>query len=277
LLPNLIIIGAMKCGTTSLHYYLGLHPQIFMTWNKELNFFIAERNWPRGQAWYEKHFPAPAPIRGESSPNYTDYPHLKGVPERMHSLLPDAQLIYIVRDPIERVVSHYLHHYSRNEEDRSLTDALSNLDSNFYVDRSRYAWQLEQFLPYYPSERILVLSQEDLYQRRRPTLQRVFRWLGVSPDFDHPRFNYLYHQSSTIRRKNSLGVRLAALPGLRLIRRLPHRLRTPADHWLFYPFSQPVPRPVLSSDLRRQLADCLRPDVQRLRALTGQSFPDWSI
>src|SRR5690606_18287453 len=95
-LPNLIVIGAQKCGTSGLHYHLSLHPQVSMSKPKELNFFIAERNWPRGEAWYRRQFDPRAKVRGESSPNYTAYPQHTGVPERMHSLVPDAKLIYIV-------------------------------------------------------------------------------------------------------------------------------------------------------------------------------------
>jgi hypothetical protein len=67
-LPNLIIIGAPKCGTTSLHHYLSLHPQISMSREKELNFFIAERNWSKGIAWYAAQFAADNKVRGEASP-----------------------------------------------------------------------------------------------------------------------------------------------------------------------------------------------------------------
>src|SRR6059058_6332030 len=73
-LPNLIVIGAQKCGTSGLHYYLSLHPEVSMSRPKELNFFIVERNWPRGTEWYAAHFEPRAIVRGESSPNYTAYP-----------------------------------------------------------------------------------------------------------------------------------------------------------------------------------------------------------
>ncbi len=99
----------MKCTTSSLHYYLNLHPQIAMSWNKERNFFIAEHNWPRGVRWYERHFKRGFAFCGESSPAYTHHPHFRGVAARMHDLLPTARLIYLVRDPIERILSHYLH------------------------------------------------------------------------------------------------------------------------------------------------------------------------
>src|ERR687894_2292944 len=73
-LPNLIVIGAQKCGTSVLHYYLSLHPEVSMSRPKELNFFIEERNWPRGLDWYKSQFDGDARVRGEASPNYTAYP-----------------------------------------------------------------------------------------------------------------------------------------------------------------------------------------------------------
>jgi len=105
-LPNLLVIGAAKCGTTALHRYLGLHPDIFMSKSKELGFFCSSENWDERLRWYESQFGA-ARVRGESSPSYTNCPRNKGVPERMASLVPDARLIYLVRDPVDRVISQY--------------------------------------------------------------------------------------------------------------------------------------------------------------------------
>ena len=110
-LPNLIIIGSPKCGTTSLYYYLGLHPEIFMSREKELNFFMEERNWRRGLDWYRAQFETSRKVSvwGEASPGYTHHPVFQGVPQRMHSLVPGARLIQIVRDPMKRHLSHYFH------------------------------------------------------------------------------------------------------------------------------------------------------------------------
>ena len=122
-LPNLIVIGTQKGETSSLHYYLSLHPQICMSREKELNFFISERdwsNWKRGVEWYKKKFIGKAQIYGESSPNYTNYPRYDQVPKRMHSIVPEAKLVYILRDPIKRIISHYMHKYSKGKENRSL-------------------------------------------------------------------------------------------------------------------------------------------------------------
>src|SRR5205809_4164499 len=119
-LPNLIVIGGLKCGTTSLHHYLNLHPAVAMSRPKELNFFVAELNWPLGPDWYATHFDAHAAVRGESSPHYTNRPRFEGVAERMRDLIADARLIYMVRDPIDRMLSHYLHNVGGAYEERTL-------------------------------------------------------------------------------------------------------------------------------------------------------------
>src|SRR5689334_23609212 len=89
-LPNLIILGGLKCGTTSLHHYLNLHPQIAMSRPKELNFFVEELNWELGSDWYTSHFDPDADVRGETSPHYTNRPRFEGVAERLAETAPDA-------------------------------------------------------------------------------------------------------------------------------------------------------------------------------------------
>jgi hypothetical protein len=91
-LPNTVIIGAMKCGTTSLHTYLDCHPSISMSRRKETNFFVHHQNWSKGLGWYRSHFTEDKPVIGESSPNYARYPVFPGVPERMHMVVPTPSL-----------------------------------------------------------------------------------------------------------------------------------------------------------------------------------------
>lgn len=108
MLPTFIVIGAMKCGTTSLYYALDAHPEIEMSDRKETDFFIRARNYRRGTDWYEDRFPASGQARGECSPNYTKAHLFPRVARRMHDLVPDVHLVYMVRDPIDRIVSHYV-------------------------------------------------------------------------------------------------------------------------------------------------------------------------
>jgi sulfotransferase family protein len=277
-LPNLVIIGAMKCGTTSLHHYLASHPEVEMSREKELKFFVEPPpgRRPRSLGWYGAQFHGGTSIRGEASPDYTRDPVCSGVPERMNALIPDARLIYVVRDPIERLISHWIHMYAVGRENRSLQVVLQDLDRNEYVLTSQYHRHIERFLRYYDPRQLLVISQEDLWYRRPDTLRQVFRFLGVSEDFDSPDFRAIKHPSSAKRRKSAAGyaVRRILRPALR---HLPTRVRAKLEQILFYPFSQPIDRPQLSGEDIRRLREHFEPDLEKLRAFTGRGFREFNI
>src|SRR5262245_24405751 len=173
-LPNVIVIGAMKCGTSSMHTYLDAHPDIKMSRRKELNFFSHDHNWELGESWYERHFSSSARIRGESSPSYTKFPQIRDVPERMHELIPDVKIIYLVRDPIERILSHYMHSRETGRESRSIGAALAEFENNKYVDPSRYHLQLQRYLRFFLPTQILVVASEEMRSQRNKTLRSVF-------------------------------------------------------------------------------------------------------
>jgi hypothetical protein len=274
-LPNAIVIGAMKCATTSLHHYLGLHPDVAMTAEKELHFFVAERNWPRGREWYERHFAGRAAVHGESSTSYARFPHYAGVAARMHATVPEARLLYVVRDPVDRAVSHWRHEYAAGREDRALPDALAEPSGNPYLDLSRYALQLEQYLPFYDRSKILVLAAEDLAVRRAETMRRVYAFLGVRDTFVHPSFSTVKHASTSKRRLGAWGRRFAWLPDSAAARRLPPAVRRVAWRVLSHPFSTPVEAPPLDGALRRRILDALQPDLERFGSLTGRDVSAW--
>ena len=273
-LPNLIVIGAQKCGTSVLHYYLSLHPEVSMSKPKELNFFIEERNWPRGVDWYKAQFDADARVRGEASPNYTAFPQHQGVPERMASVVPDAKLIYMIRDPLERIAAHWVHNYAKRREKGSLAETLTHPNTS-YVTRSLYAMQLERFLEHYPKEQVLVFQQSELRYKRMETLQRIFEFLEVEPDFDHPRFEQERHQTSGKTRATRLAVRLEKLGRSRRGRMFP------ANFWLILDDRLPLRRTIKRPDVRASLPEAtleeLRADAVRLRELTGRDFSNWKI
>ncbi len=273
-LPNLVVIGAQKCGTSGLHYQLGLHPEIWMSRPKELNFFIEERNWPRGADWYQACFDARARVRGESSPNYTAYPQHLGVPERMHSLLPDAKLVYVVRDPLERIAAHWVHNYAKRREKGDLGATLTHANTS-YVIRSQYHMQLQQFLAHYPLERILVLEQEDLRTQPAETLRRVFEFAGVDPDFTHPQIGKERHQTSRKMRASRLAVRLERISRSRPGRVMPKNVWLAIDEKL--PMRRSIKRPDVRAALGPEVHEVLREDAERLRELTGRRFKSWSI
>jgi hypothetical protein len=275
-LPNLIVIGAQKCGTSGLHYYLGLHPQISMSTPKELNFFIKERNWDRGVEWYSRHFDPGAEVRGEASPNYTAYPHHAGVPERMHSIVPDVRMIYLVRDPVERIAAHWVHNYAKRREKGDMAATVMHPNTT-YVLRSQYFMQLTQFLHRFPAEQILIVDQADLRRRRVETLKEIFSFVGVDPGFEHPGFVRERHRTGRKHRSTKLGRRLERF-GLRVFGgKLPRGFWF-AQRLMF--MRRPIEVPD-AADIRDALSPevitVLREDADRLREFTGRSFDHWSV
>lgn len=273
-LPNLIVIGAQKCGTSGLHYHLGLHPEVSMSKPKELNFFIEERNWPRGEAWYRRHFDAGASVRGEASPNYTAYPQHMGVPERMRSVVPGAKLIYVVRDPLERIAAHWVHNYAKRREKGDLAATLSHRNTSYLV-RSQYGMQLQQFLNHFDRERILVVDQADFRRDRAETLRGVFEFAGADPDFNHPGFERERHATARKLRATRLAVKMERASKTRWGRFIPPKVWFALDERL--PMRKPIERPDVRSALTDEALRALRDDAERLRELTGREFGDWSL
>jgi hypothetical protein len=294
-LPNLVVIGAMKCGTSALHFCIDLHPDASMSTPKELNYFfdepqptdsvsiagerelqmvhMREGNWRRGPDWYAEHFDPKAKVRGESSPAYTAPWHPK-VAERMATLIPQAKLIFLVRDPIARMISQYRHHLALGREWRDLDEALT-IPNGVYVERSRYWARLEPFARRFPADAILVISQERLLAQRRATLDRVFDFLGLERHWD-PRMERSWNRGQTVGWRRRTVERIRRLPGMGFTYRLPREVK-----WVLGPLvsarGENTPGLELSSTSRARLADDLEGDVAQLRAWTGDPFPEWSI
>lgn len=243
-LPTVVVIGAMKCGTSALHRYLDRHPDISMSEPKELNFFFGpdtvedgeqawvHGTWGLGKEWYTAHFPSDVPVRGESSPGYTSPDHPEA-PERMAKVIPDAQLLYLVRDPVDRAVSQYRHHRRECAERRPMGRALLDGGSQ-YLARSRYLERLQPYLAHFDRAQIMVVIAEDLLHRRRPALQGVYRFLGVDDSFWCDELAQRWHTGDDA-------------------------------------------SPLIDAELRGRLRAALRDDTDRLRELTGQSLDDWSV
>jgi hypothetical protein len=277
-LPNLIVIGGLKCGTTSLHHYLSLHPEIAMSRPKELNYFVAELNWELGRAWYESHFDRDAPVRGETSPHYTNLPRFEGVAERMHSLLgDDARLVYMVRDPLERILSHYLHNVGAGYEERPMEEALL-VPGSSYMARSRYAMQLVPYLERFGAERVLVVDNGELAREREATVRRVFEFCGVDAGFTSEQFDREWETGSARAKEGGFRLmdRAVRLPGLRALDRnfdrLPESLRWMVEKLVHDPDAGPAAKPELPGELRGRILAELRDDVAELERITGREY-----
>ncbi len=276
MLPNLIIIGAAKAGTTSLHYYLGLHPEIAMSRVKELWFFSHDERWVQGADWYASQFRSDARIRGEASPSYTSPTRFPHAAERMHAVVPDARLIYIVRDPIARAVSHYNFVRNQGRESRSIDDALSAPDSR-YVIESQYWMQLERYLQYFDASRILVMSQHDLARDVRAALEPVYRFLELESPPPSRQYEVRLNESNVLRATSKASRALARLNDTALVQKIPMAVRLRVGRLLYLPFQKPPAPQRPSAEVLAALKGRLARDAARFRAFTGRSFPEWSI
>lgn len=271
MLPNFLVIGAAKAGTTSLYRYLRAHPQVFMPATKELNFFVENDGWRKGRSWYERHFQAAgnAIAVGEASPNYTKHPLFAGVPGRIAQLIPQARLIYLVRHPIERFRSGYLDEVRRGRQPNPIQAALATNPS--ILAASSYAMQIEQYLEHFRREQLLVITSEELKERRVATLARVHAFLGV----DHvvaPTLAQEFNRMDGQRMLRPTAGRLRRLPGVRAAARLaPERVRRLGTRPL------DPNRGTLSPAFEDHLRDLLRDDVRQLRTYLGEGFDGWGL
>ena len=136
-LPDFLVIGAQKSGTTSFFHYIAQHPKIFDHKAKELHFF--DLHYGRGAAWYRSQFPLLASVKkdslvGEATPYYLCHPH---APKRIHGLVPDVKLIVLLRDPVDRAISHYFHEVKKGRETLSIDEAMMARTENNSACRSR--------------------------------------------------------------------------------------------------------------------------------------------
>lgn len=275
-LPSFLVIGAMRSGTTTLAKHLSGHPQVFMAEPKELHYFLAERNLPLGERWYRAHFEAGSGLaqRGEASVTYTQYPRFEGVAERIAGLVPDARLVYLVRDPVERMRSHYEHEVAALVEHRPIGTAL--LDRPKYLGTSRYAMQLDRYRALFAREQLLVVTTEALSARPGAVLREVYTFLGVDPEHAAER-EYRYGQ--TARKQAPVGAvsALRGLPGFAAVaKRLPPSVKSAVRRHVPQR-AMPPERPSISPALRVELVARLRDDVARLRDVYGVDVDDWGI
>jgi hypothetical protein len=220
-LPDFLIIGAQRAGTTSLYRYLERHPAVMpAVLNKGVHFF--DERFDRGITWYRSNFPA-APskaivrrrhavervVTGEASPYYAFHPL---VPERVAGVLPDVRLILVLRDPVSRAYSHYQHEVARGFETLPFDEAIEReperlageerrilQDGSYhsfehqhhsYVARGMYLEQIRRWHARFPSERLLIVDADELFGDPAAAYAAVVRFLGLPP-FGLERFERL--------------------------------------------------------------------------------------
>jgi len=199
-LPDFLVIGAMKAGTTSFFHYLSQHPQILPSIKKEVRYF--DKQYEKPEAWYRAHFPLRSQlidgcITGEATPIYLFNPR---VPQRIKRHCPDAKLIILLRNPTERAISHYFHIKRRQKADLQIGECLVREDDRFrralekddlqsdgfrqaLKPRGLYAEQIRRYLDLFPRDKMHFVFSERMFENPSHELKRVFAFLGVSESF----------------------------------------------------------------------------------------------
>lgn len=200
---NFIILGAQKCGTTSLAFKLSEHPKLEMLSQKETNFFSNTANWQKELPNYIELFPSQDPNKFyfEASTNYTFYPFKNlNIWNSIFEYNANMKFIYIVRNPVDRIKSSYIHSYERGFLKSSLDDSIRH--DSFLITTTRYYTQIKPFIEIFGRENILVIDFEDLVSNTALTLQTICSFLGISahhfktmtiPHFNSTRINKKTH------------------------------------------------------------------------------------
>lgn len=199
-LPDFLIIGAAKCGTSSLYEYLIQHPCVGRSLTKQIHFF--DRYYDRGISWYKVCFPLKwkKRISGEATAHYMTHPLAA---ERAFKLVPKAKIIVMLRNPVDRAYSHYKMEYRNKNEDLSFEDAIKqeenrirgefekmlnnennsgiNYPHRAYVKCGEYLDQIKQWMKFYPREQILIIKSEDFFDNPEKITNQVFEFLGILP------------------------------------------------------------------------------------------------
>jgi len=200
--PTFLIIGAQKCGTTSMYYYLSEHPQVFVpTKIKEIAFFSDKYSTAFNH--YLKYFKGSENYvaRGEATPNYSSWPHSKKASERIARHLPNVKIIYMVRHPLERLASAYVQLLENGTIDMPFNRAVR--DDRRLLETSRYWSRISDYRKYFADENIQCVFLEDLKADPNRTLRRCFEYLNVDPTVSPPSARHAWgtREDKTIPRK----------------------------------------------------------------------------
>lgn len=275
-LPDFLVIGAAKCGTTTLCDLLGRHPDVYVHPKKELDFFCFDDRYARGLDWYAARFAEAGDARavGEGSPNYAKLSKHPRAAERIARDLPDVKLIYMVRHPLRRMESAWLHaRRAGHRSSRSFAKTVRRQAS--YVDTSLYERQIQAYRRFFPEDRILVVFLDDLDADPDATLERCFRFLGVDPSVRIPAGGERRNVSRGQRVDGILMDVLRAIPGFRRFdRKAPRGWRRFRKRWLQTELRR---GPEWDEDTRRFAVERLAEPTARFLERHGKPRDFWDL
>lgn len=267
----------MKSGTTSLHHYLNGHPDVFMSEPKEPQYFVDTTLHPDDLDWYLGLFDGVGDERylGESSTFYSMLPEFPGPVERIREFNPDSFFIYIMRDPVDRILSHYWHMVRQRDEWRPLRRLID--EDGAYLAVSDYAMQLRPYLDAFGEERVKTLTFEEMKADPLGSVNDIFRWLDLPAMEDLPVVGRRFNARPEVLEKAKGAALLYRLRRSALWERLSpfvpgsvKRLGKRASEGRVRPDAQDLSRVV------QKIRPLLAERVKELSSLLERDFPEWT-
>lgn len=274
-LPNFIVIGAMKSGTTSLRYTLSCHPEIFMVYPEEPRFFYNDENYRKGLGWYSSFFENVKGQKaiGEGSGFYAWKARNSETVKRIANTIPDVKIIYMVRHPIERIASHWSWEIASGKPLGSIENAIQ--ENRQFLDMSMYWEQISEYRKYFKDEQIKILFLEDLKSNPYQFYQNCFQFLGVDADFDVT--PYLNPQNQTEGRLTDSGI-LMKLRRIADLQKIKKRVPPSVINWL-RPIlkTQEKAKPIWSSTVKREVENKIYYDSMQFLEYCNKSKNFWKF
>ncbi|WP_263784445.1 sulfotransferase domain-containing protein [Salinibacter grassmerensis] len=272
--PTFILGGTPKAGTTSVYHYLDQHPQVCMSARKETSVFIDDKSLEWLFENYYRHYDGERAV-GEASAGTLGNP---AVAERVYGALPDVQLIFVLRDPVDRLYSHFTFLQSSRaiDPDRSFSEFIRSETEwrTTLIDLGRYHRHLSRFEKYFDRDQMLVLLFEDLKTDAEEFMESVYRFIGVEPSFRpsfdvqnqtrRPRFNGVYRLLSKIWASVQERVSVYAVKHTQPLRRAVKRLVT-----------EEAERPPMTEADKRYLQDIYHEPNRKIEGWLGQDLSHW--
>lgn len=292
-LPNLLIIGAAKAGTTALYNYLAQHPEVFLSRVKEPMFFSREDYYARGLDWYEAEYFGGAedyPVRAEATPHYLYWS--EKVAPRIKEVYGERPVKFIAsfRDPVSRAYSWYWNMVREGREDLDFDEALQVEEDRLKQNRyelyqrgsmvygysagSQYASLLQPYLELFPPENFLFVFQDDLRSRENETCKEIFEFLGIEPSIQ---VNSSYSNPASMPRSRGLHKTLRQPSLLKEFMKpfIPMRVRRSLKSKVMQVNLKETPYVPLDPRLAHELRLSYRTEIERLEKITSKELTSW--
>ncbi len=271
MLPTFLIPGAPKAGSSTLYQFLSAHPQILMSDKKEPDFFCG--NWGLGLPFYEGCF---ADYRGETAIGEATVAYMADpvAPGRIHQVLPDVKLIFALREPVSRAVSHYWWRVNTNVETRVLDEVLAS-DDNYPVEYGLYHTQIRRFLDFFPMARMHFVFTDDMARDLDSVITSATEFLGVDTGANAGASPSNQARAPRSRTAATLLSRASASPLKHLATRRVRSLASKTVGTLAQANTKAFRPPPLRPDQRRLLQDTFAPEIEGLERLLGRDLTAW--